>query len=345
MQKRLGFSAAIAAITILAGCPIYTSDNHRVCQGGTCYACPDPYYSGDCYPWSCDDSLDCPGGYVCQQNRCQSTSLPSEGSTCSAPSDCPNGLNCGSDGRCHGGDCSNSGCPDGFVCKLSDAKLVCMPTQTDAGTYTGCKNDGACAQAGAGAKCLNGSCVLPENQCSDTTQCRTGLKCVDGVCTPSCAGGVPCPIGYSCDTARGVCTGNPTPCGGGNACTGDTTCVEDHCVQKCDAQGRCPGMLVCVNGGCMPDEKPQFVCDVEGQQDKCAQGSICLHHSCYLGCDADAGPDACKAADTFNICKSVQTGSGTYSVCGSSSNLGPDCDPTQNKACTGALVCIDGFCR
>ena len=98
-------------------------------------------------------------------------------------------------------------------------------------------------------------------------------------------------------------------------------------------------------GGCIPDQKPQFTCSKEGTQDACTAGSICIHHSCYIACSVDAGASACKNADKFNICKSVTTGSGSYSVCGSAGNLGTDCDPTQNKNCPGAGVCIDGFCR
>jgi hypothetical protein len=33
-------------------------------------------------------------------------------------------------------------------------------------------------------------------------------------------------------------------------------------------------------------------------------------------------------------------------VCGSTSNLGNQCDPTQNLPCTGpGQVCIDGYCK
>ena len=57
------------------------------------------------------------------------------------------------------------------------------------------------------------------------------------------------------------------------------------------------------------------------------------------------GADACKSADKFNVCKSVTTSSGAHSVCGSDTNLGTDCDPTQGKNCASPLICIDGFCR
>jgi hypothetical protein len=101
-----------------------------------------------------------------------------------------------------------------------------------------------------------------------------------------------------------------------------------------------------VAGGCIPDQKPQFICATEGQQGACAQGSLCLHHNCYIACSGstDAGVQ-CKNTDQFNICKGVVTASGTYNVCGSSNNLGSECDPTIGKNCGVSLICIDGFCR
>lgn len=107
----------------------------------------------------------------------------------------------------------------------------------------------------------------------------------------------------------------------------------------------CAAGLLCIDGGCVPDEKPVFVCATDGVKDACQQGSICLRHSCYIGCDADAGADACKSADNFNVCKEVTTSSGAHSVCGSSTNLGTDCDPTLGKNCASPLICIDGYCR
>jgi hypothetical protein len=121
--------------------------------------------------------------------------------------------------------------------------------------------------------------------------------------------------------------------------------VQEHCVDACGTGGSCGTGLTCVDNGCTPDQQPIFTCNVDGAQDNCQPGSICLRHSCYIACNADAGADACKAADQFNQCKAVTTGSGTYNVCGSTTNLGTACDPTQGKNCDGSLVCIDGFCK
>jgi hypothetical protein len=273
--------------------------------------------------------------------------------SCTKPSDCPSGQTCGSDYACHPGTCAASGCPSGYVCELasgSNGVPACVATGSvvDGGISSTCKSDTDCTtgDAGtAGAKCLTGSCVAPADQCADATQCGNGYQCVNGACTPSCANGAACPTGFACDSAKGVCTINPTSCSASSQCSGGNVCVDQHCVTPCNANGTCSGGLVCVDGGCTPDERPVFTCNVDGTQDACQAGSICLRHSCYIACQADAGANACKNADAFNVCKTVTTSSGAHDVCGSTSNLGTECDPTQSKNCTGTLICVDGYCK
>lgn len=287
--------------------------------------------------------------------------------SCSTSSDCAAGYSCYSDGYCRAdsdvGDCTRSGCDVGYTCLLQGGAAICVDSSTigrdggpssDAGTDAGgtCHRDSECSVAGA--KCLNGTCAAPASQCSDFTQCVSGSQCVEGVCTPTCSDSKPCPTGYGCD-GNGVCTLNPTPCTeSGNECTGGKTCVEERCVDPCtpgdDGGSTCAGNLVCIDGGCSINETPSFVCDVEGEPGtgapkSCAVGSVCIHHNCYITCSADAGNDDCKTSDAFNVCKQVTSASVAYSVCGSATNLGNECDPTAGKSCIQPKVCIDGFCK
>jgi len=347
MKRAVSFALFGLGTAVLFGCPIYPADrDHRVCLGGECYDCPDSHYDDDCSAWTCNSGLDCPTGYTCTDHRCRytSTNPPPSGTACTKPSDCPSG-NCGADNKCHAADCSTTGCPSTFVCRLgsgANGVPACVPIGGEGGGGTSaCHSDNDCG----GSKCLTGKCVPPQDQCVDATQCLGDAQCVQGACTPSCSENKPCPTGYACDTGKGVCTNNPTPCTSSAQCTGGTTCVQEHCVSPCGPGGTCGAGLVCLDGGCTPDEKPVFTCNTDGTQDNCQAGSICLRHSCYIGCDADAGAEACKNADKFNQCKPVTTSSGTYSVCGSTSNLGTDCDPTQSKNCTAPQVCIDGYCK
>ena len=350
MMKRIVFFALLGAgAAVLGGCPIYPDGrDSRVCLDGDCYRCPDPYYTSACSAWACDDASDCPSGYACGGDRlCHAGTTPPTTATCAKPGDCASGQVCGADGACHAGDCATFGCPSSFVCKLSSGVAQCVAksgTPADAGATSTCKADQDCPSP-TGSKCLSGSCVAPADQCADATQCPGGGQCVQGACTPACSADKACPTGFACDLAKGVCTNNPSPCATSAECKGGNVCVEQHCVAPCGAGGACAAGLVCVDGGCTPDEKPVFTCAKDGAQDACQAGSICLRHSCYIACDADAGADACKSADTFNVCKAVTTASGSHSVCGSATNLGSECDPTQNKACASPLVCIDGFCR
>lgn len=354
MKRAVSFVLFGLGTAVLFGCPIYPEGrDHRVCIGGECYDCPDSYYSAGCDAWTCNDGLDCPSGYTCtSDHRCRFTdgdpNAPDEGTACTKPSDCPAGTNCGADNKCHAGDCSTTGCPSSFVCRLGSGEggvPACVPIGGDGGGGTSsCKADKDCPSP-AGSKCLTGKCTAPADQCVDATQCPGEAQCVQGACTPSCSATKPCPTGYGCDTTKGVCTQNPTPCTSSTQCNGGKTCVQEHCVDPCGPDGKCAAGLVCIDGGCTPEQNPVFTCTTDGSQGNCQVGSICLRHSCYIGCDADAGAEACKNADKFNQCKSVTTSSGTYSVCGSTTNLGTECDPTQGKNCDASKICIDGYCK
>ncbi|HEY8076749.1 MAG TPA: hypothetical protein VIF62_21635 [Labilithrix sp.] len=358
LKRAITFVFLATGVAVLGGCPIYSDDrDNRVCQNDTdginrCYDCPDPYYSSSCFGWTCNANSDCPSGYYCtSDHQCAlgdvtNPTPPSGGNLCTKPSDCPSGSSCGADNKCHAGDCSTSGCPSQFVCKISGglAQCVAIGGGGDGGVTSQCSSDTDCPTP-AGSKCLSGQCVAPADQCADQTQCPSGDQCVQGACTPSCNGGTPCPTGFSCNPDQHVCTGNPTPCTTSASCSGGDVCVEQHCVAPCGAGFTCPSGEVCIDGGCIPDQKPQFTCTTDGAMDACQAGSICLRHSCYIACDADAGADACKAADKFNVCKTVTTSSGDHTVCGSDTNLGTDCDPTVGKNCADPLVCIDGYCR
>jgi hypothetical protein len=125
-----------------------------------------------------------------------------------------------------------------------------------------------------------------------------------------------------------------------------TVCAQNHCTAPCGDGGACPSGEECLQGGCVPNQNPQFVCATDGVQDACKSGSICLHHSCYIACAADGGANACQSAAQFNECKPVTASGGTYYVCGSATNLGNECNPMSGQLCANpAAVCIDGFCH
>ena len=379
VHKVYGVAAFALGAVVLFGCPVYSGNQGEVVCDSQGNCCDET--TGNCSLWNCDYDEQCPAGASCSSGLCVSGN--GYGSDGGYYYDAGYPYDSGTDATV---DCSVTGCQAGFTCTLTNGVAQCLPTPdtgpaTDTGApdagadtgpnfppFTGCSNDSACtAEAGAGARCLDGKCVPAANTCFDSTQCpivgNAQEECVQGVCTPSCANGASCPTGYSCDPGgTGVCTGNPSPCGaadGGTACGSGLTCVDEHCVPFCtQADGgsgngfqtfTCSGTgLVCVDNGCIPDQSPQFICSTQGQQDTCHTGSICLNHSCYIACSLSDAGDAgstCKTADNFNECKAVSTSTGTYDVCGSSTNLGNQCNPTQGINCSSPAICIDGYCR
>jgi hypothetical protein len=192
---------------------------------------------------------------------------------------------------------------------------------------------------------VSGLCTAPADQCFDQTQCAAGDKCAAGKCTPSCVGNGDCPAdsGYNCSAGIGLCISPVKGCTITNDCGApNLVCVDGACVQR-STGASCPPGDVWVQNGCIPDQKATFVCTTDGVKDVCAQGSLCLHHSCYISCEPPASPNACDNLGSFNQCKSVSSSSGAHSVCGSNQNLGSECAP--DKACAAGKLCIDGFCK
>jgi hypothetical protein len=384
MKRLLSVGLFGVAVALLGGCPVYSGDSSSsgYCDGDGCYTCPSGNQSsGQCSPLTCNSSYDCPSGYYCgSAYTCQSYGSEDAGvigtttdattafTSCSSPSACPQGYTCGVGGACELGNCEVTGCVSGYVCALENGTVQCV--SEDAGTVppfdagaVACQSSSDCSVAGA--LCLDGQCVAPANQCFDETQCPSGDRCVAGACTPTCGtddGGASCPTGYACNVVAdagsgGVCSGNSSPCEANpSVCTSGTVCAQNHCVAPCGTNGSCPTGEECLQGGCVPNELAQFTCNTDGVQDACALGSICLHHRCYIACSPDAGaPDdagsdagsagQCPVENDLNQCKPVYESGNAYYVCGSSTNLGTQCNPTTGLACpSSSSVCIDGYC-
>ncbi len=260
---------------------------------------------------------------------------------CGNPADCSASEVCSPNGTCIVGSCTDHGCVPGFHCS-STSPAACIPDNS-----ASCIADSECTALGSDYRCVTGQCTAPAEQCSDKTQCPepTTHSCVNGKCVASCVPATQCPQGYSCNTALGLCSQPTTACTITNDCGGASiVCVDGACVPRCSDTGTCGTGFSCVANGCVPNQSPSFICGADGQQDVCASGSICLHHSCYISCASVV--DACDALPPeLNVCKSVSTSSGGHQVCGSSSNLGSECDPTAALSCSNAKICIDGFCR
>ncbi|MGK3988570.1 hypothetical protein WME99_36335 [Sorangium sp. So ce136] len=370
----LGLASVLAPL--LAGCPIYDDADSHFCDAEDCGpgisdGCEEPAdcginetcgednacHIGDCTTWGCSDGFEC----VIADDLTAScvASGPGAGGSggggsgggdsgavyCGNPDDCAEGETCAPDGTCQPGSCDEAladgeplGCIHGYVCEGDETAATCVPA-----TPAACGADVDCAGLGAGYLCVSGVCTAPQDQCFDQTQCPANDKCVEGKCTPACSDDADCPSSYRCDAALGICSQPAQPCVITDDCGGPSAvCVDGACVPRSDGP-TCPEGDVWVENGCIPGQSSNFVCGEDGAQDVCAPGSICLHHSCYISCD-QPNPNACGSqSPSLSECRTVETFSGVHQVCGSSENLGGECDP--EKPCAEGSLCVDGFCR
>jgi len=261
---------------------------------------------------------------------------------CGKPGDCAAGEICAADGTCHPGPCSaTNACIYGYACQTDG---TCQSATANA-----CDSDKDCA---SGDLCIaasdgkGGVCTAAANQCFDQSQCGDGEKCVAGKCTLGCTADADCRDGYLCDTALGICADPAKACTITNDCGSATeVCVAGACVPR-SMGGTCANAGdVWTENGCIPNQGAAFTCANDGTQDACASGSICLHHSCWISCDAP-NQTACANLVGINQCKPVEDGAATYDVCGSAGNLGSECGAgSMNLTCSGGKICIDGFCK
>ncbi len=360
-----GFSKGCGGCTQPSDCP----QNETCGTDGQCH-------SGDCTFWGC------PNGYTCttdpnsQTASCTpngtntggmgtggtgttsttststtttttSTSTTSTTSTppapvyCGHPADCGGSTICGTDGTCHPGPCgTGNDCIYGYTCNNGTCQAM---------TANACDSDASCASGSlciAGGNGQGGVCTAPAGQCFDQSQCGTNEKCVAGKCTLGCTSNTDCRDGFNCNTTQGVCSVAVKTCTITNDCGGPTeVCVGGACVPRSN-QGSCTNAGdVWDENGCIPNQAATFNCTTEGMQGACNPGSICLHNDCWISCDAP-NQIACNSQPTLNTCKPVVSNGQTYNVCGTQQNLGSMCGAgTAGLTCSGASICIDGFCK
>jgi Cys-rich repeat protein len=346
LAKLIALAAALLSAAFAVGCPVY-SDNAYPAAVGCIYA------------------TDCPLGYLCNGGYCilgpsiggggrdagvadarvpdAPADAPSNGegaaaAYCGNPADCKMGETCSVDGICHSGDCSSIACINQFQCAVVTSGFACVHADGQA-----CGADAQCANT---ARCVDGRCTPVADLCTDRTQCAPGNACAAGKCVPICATDSDCPSGFRCHHDPGVCIDKKSCTITSDCAYRDVVCVDGACVPRCAAVGACAdgGRGACVDNGCIPSQKPLSACQVDGSMTGCAAGQICLHHACYTSCQAP-NANACSALASTPLCKMVTVGSATYSICGTTTTLGSECDPTLGTACAAGKTCVDGFCH
>ena len=209
------------------------------CNGVTCSDpklpnCTGSSISNNVYYCTCTSSS-CGSGYVCDFNKCKST-------TCSAHSDCVSGKKCVSGScvdNCSGVTCSDPKYPNCTGSSISNNVYYCTCTSSSCGSgyvcdFDKCKSSATCSShsdCASGKKCLNGSCV---DNCS-------GVTCSDPR-YPNCTGS-------SISNNVYYCTCTSSSCGSGYVCDYDKCKVPT--TEKCSTDDDCSAEKTCVSGYCV----------------------------------------------------------------------------------------------
>jgi hypothetical protein len=203
--------------------PACDGAGHCVARNAT--ASCDPYTcTGTACDTSCTPMMGCAAGAVCNLSQCNGkTAL---GGACNGPTECASGI-C-SKGVCCASDCSGA-C---LSCSLPGARGLCLPVPagTDpldecvAQARSTCGLDGSCDGQGACRKWSNTTLCAPRTCSGDSTVaprfCDGNGTCLAGIASPCSP--------FTCETASGVCYGQP--------CVSDTHCAAGG---KCQPNGKC----------------------------------------------------------------------------------------------------------
>jgi len=234
------------------------------CQPGLI---PNPDTITGCKP-ECVVDPDCPGDYICEQQKCIQRPDPCDPSPCGPGALCTVGP---------------SGNP---ICRCEPG-LIPNPD-----TITGCKPE-CRIDPDCGSRdyiCENQKCVLKPDPC-DPSPCGPGTmcmanklgnpicRCLAGLipkpdtitgCGPECVFDPDCSTGYICDNQKCVekpdpC--DPNPCGGGAI----ATTIGDSCDCKCPSGSFGDPYQKCTQGECQRDEE-------------CTDQEACVDYYCINPC-------------------------------------------------------------
>lgn len=326
--------------------------------------------SGACVPTAQGDRVCCAGacgaGLFCNSTgtgcvRCEGEQIECDGSvqrTCSAgdvvTQTCRNGCTTGSGCNAQppvGFLCDAGQCAPGGVCQpdTSGQSRCCVRNCAAEGKV--CSPTGSC-ECPPGQVVAGDSCLLePGDPCQNSTQCQTGLACVDGVCCREACGGycercqagtglcqaVPAgqqeadPVSGNSCTNGFECTGRRNGCGArnGQACTADTGCVSGNCEPTVGG-----GAAVCCSQDCT------------GVRDSCrgtGQGCVECENAtqCGNGCNVVQG--ACNALRGAGERCTVPGECATNRCVPASDGNGSRCCPNcgAGQLCTAQGQCVN----
>lgn len=238
----------------------------------------------------CVVTRDCEGTETCVGEKNSERVCLSEASRlCSSQQDCPEGLSCAADGRCHEGCFDDGDCATDQDCISS----VCVDKNEQAADGGFSPVEGNTIECLANRDCLDGRiCSFGHcaPQCAKDKDCPSGKNCEDGACLYP--GGEICQEDSQCSTAGESCERNQCRC----ECLEDVDCASGSC-DGCACQNStaaCTLSTDCTTAGqqCLGGE-----CRCECQFDfDCGKNAWC--DGC--GCHSEAPPKIVDGAAVFN---------------------------------------------
>lgn len=186
----------------------------KICKSGTCV-------KNDTIIKNCTNTTDCPTGYTCFNKVCinDDENCVDKGFFCMTSASCSgkilSGYDCAGTSKCCDTAKNNQTCSslNGTIC-TSSQYCSGTPKVTD-GLLTG----QAC--------CVSGTCkikTVTNNSCTKNTDCATGKKCVNGICTTSGTNS------YSCEEQEGSSCENAGVCGKGYSLDEYYSCSDSESV-------------------------------------------------------------------------------------------------------------------
>ncbi len=235
------------------------------CEGDQNFCVEDN--SGKKYCLSfCQNTNDCPQGYICRHFEFGNQCYPQ-------------------DGFCES-TCIDTGCEDGLVCNPETGQCEQVQHGTQ-GFCDPCNSDADCQEGGkcipdssgntfCGTDCTESPCDIPNTYCkyidSNTKQCWP----VDNTCNPACdCSMVNCPAHTQCNPANCNCDPGPDHCAN-TGCPSGQQC--DYNTGECSqtTQNCCTNPTICTNVG--------MVCNMSTCQCETPSGGRCTTNAnCNLG--------------------------------------------------------------
>jgi hypothetical protein len=245
--------------------------------------------------------------------------------------------------------CGADGCMvcDAYGCRPATPQQTDTPDGSagDAGNATdGASGDSkscdpnttTCACAGtsectSGLTCIDGLCL---KACEYSSQCGSQRICVNGKCIVGCDATTACPSGQVC-TSKGTCADDPQKpgCDSTNVCAGGMLCVQGQCHGTCTTNAGCATGEICdgPSGICIVDPQPSTPCKKDPSV--CVGGAKCIDDYCRYPC---TDSNQCTLIDArIPICSS--------GICKSETEAKPEC--TSQAQCPTGKDCVSNVCK